>query len=39
MQRIAPRMELVEVPLVGHAPILTEPAAQNCIATFLERVD
>ncbi len=39
MQRIAPRTELVEVPLVGHAPVLTEPAARNGIATFLKRVD
>lgn len=39
MQRIAPGMELVEVPRVGHAPMLTEPVARGSIAAFLERVD
>jgi pimeloyl-ACP methyl ester carboxylesterase len=38
MQRAAPGMEYVEVPNVGHAPMLTEPAALAAIAHFLATV-
>ena len=36
MTRKAPRMRRVEVPGVGHAPMLTEPAAVDAINQFLE---
>jgi hypothetical protein len=39
MRRAAPRMEYVEVPDVGHAPMLTEAPARHAIARFLEQVD
>ncbi|PWE17921.1 alpha/beta hydrolase [Marinicauda salina] len=39
MQRRRPDMERVDVPEVGHAPLLTEPEAWSAIAAFLERVD
>jgi pimeloyl-ACP methyl ester carboxylesterase len=35
MRRAAPGMAYVEVPNVGHAPMLTEPAAFDAIARFL----
>jgi pimeloyl-ACP methyl ester carboxylesterase len=35
MRRAAPGMQYVEVPKVGHAPMLTEPAALEAIAQFL----
>jgi pimeloyl-ACP methyl ester carboxylesterase len=38
MQRAAPGMQYVEVPNVGHAPMLTEPAALAAIAHFLATV-
>jgi pimeloyl-ACP methyl ester carboxylesterase len=38
MRRAAPGMEIVEVPRVGHAPMLTEPAAREAIERFLKRV-
>jgi pimeloyl-ACP methyl ester carboxylesterase len=38
MRRAAPAMEYVEVPKVGHAPMLTEPAALEAIAHFLATV-
>jgi pimeloyl-ACP methyl ester carboxylesterase len=38
MRRAAPAMHYVEVPDVGHAPMLTEPAALNAIAAFLATV-
>lgn len=38
MRRHAPGMDYVQVPDVGHAPELTEPAARNAIGAFLERV-
>lgn len=38
MKRHAPRLELAEVPGVGHAPSLEEPAAIAAIDKFLERV-
>lgn len=38
MRRAAPSMEYVEVPNVGHAPMLTEPPAFDAIAGFLARV-
>ncbi len=39
MRRAAPGMNYVEVPGVGHAPMLTEPTARHAIARFLEQVD
>jgi pimeloyl-ACP methyl ester carboxylesterase len=36
MQRRAPSIQRVEVPRVGHAPTLAEPAAAQAIARFLE---
>jgi hypothetical protein len=32
-------MELAQVPDVGHAPLLTEPAALEPIKAFLTRLD
>jgi pimeloyl-ACP methyl ester carboxylesterase len=37
MQRAAPDMEIVEIPRVGHAPMLTEPAARAALGRFLEQ--
>lgn len=39
MRAAAPRLAVVEVPRVGHAPTLTEPAAQAALRELLERVD
>lgn len=38
MQRMAPRLQRVDVPGVGHAPMLTEPVAVDAIARFLRTV-
>lgn len=38
MRKVAPSLEMVTVPRVGHAPLLTEPAANTAIVNFLERV-
>lgn len=38
MQRIAPKLRRVDVPGVGHAPMLTEPAAVDAIDQFLRTV-
>jgi pimeloyl-ACP methyl ester carboxylesterase len=38
MRRAAPAMQYVEVPNVGHAPMLTEPAALEAIVDFLSTV-
>jgi pimeloyl-ACP methyl ester carboxylesterase len=39
MRAAAPEMAYVEVPDVGHAPMLNEPEAQAALRSFLERVD
>ncbi|MDE2428827.1 MAG: alpha/beta hydrolase [Burkholderiales bacterium] len=39
MRTVAPDMQYVEVPQVGHAPMLTEPEAADAIRRFLEGVD
>jgi pimeloyl-ACP methyl ester carboxylesterase len=39
MRKIKPNLSIVEVPRVGHAPTLDEPAAWNAIETFLRTVD
>ncbi|MES2149969.1 MAG: alpha/beta hydrolase [Pseudomonadota bacterium] len=39
MLRAAPSMQYVEIPGVGHAPMLTEAVAQDAIAQFLSHVD
>lgn len=38
MQRMVPRLRRVDVPGVGHAPMLTEPEAVDAIHDFLARV-
>jgi pimeloyl-ACP methyl ester carboxylesterase len=38
MQRIAPQMQRIDVPGVGHAPMLTEPEAVDAIEQFLRTV-
>ncbi|HET9336417.1 MAG TPA: alpha/beta hydrolase [Sphingomicrobium sp.] len=38
MQRIAPRLQRVDVPGIGHAPTLTEPEAVDAIEQFLRTV-
>jgi pimeloyl-ACP methyl ester carboxylesterase len=38
MQEMAPRMSRVDVPGVGHAPMLTEPEAVDAIEQFLRTV-
>jgi pimeloyl-ACP methyl ester carboxylesterase len=38
MRRAAPSMDYVEVPNVGHAPMLTEPPAFDAIVRFLAQV-
>lgn len=39
MRAAAPRMHYAEVPNIGHAPMLTEPAAQEALCAFLDSVD
>lgn len=39
MRRVAPGLHYAEVPGVGHAPMLTEPAAQAALSSFLAHVD
>jgi pimeloyl-ACP methyl ester carboxylesterase len=38
MQRMAPKLQRVDVPGVGHAPMLTEPEAVDAIQRFLRTV-
>jgi pimeloyl-ACP methyl ester carboxylesterase len=38
MRRAAPTMQYVEVPNVGHAPMLTEPVALDAVLKFLAQV-
>jgi pimeloyl-ACP methyl ester carboxylesterase len=38
MKAAAPSIQLVEVPRVGHAPMLTEPEAAEAIASFLAQL-
>jgi pimeloyl-ACP methyl ester carboxylesterase len=38
MRRAAPAMQYTEVPNVGHAPMLTEPAAFESVRQFLARL-
>ena len=37
MQRAAPHMGYVEIPNIGHAPMLDEPAAKSAILDFLSK--
>ena len=37
MKRRAPRLKIVEVPGVGHAPTLSEPASLQAIQGFLDK--
>ena len=39
MRKRAPKMDFVEVPGVGHAPMLGEPEAKAAIFPFLGEVD
>jgi pimeloyl-ACP methyl ester carboxylesterase len=39
MRKVAPSMQYVEVPSVGHAPMMTEPIAMEAIQKFLMQVD
>lgn len=39
MRRAAPSLVYAEVPGVGHAPMLTEPAARQALSSFLAHVD
>lgn len=39
MRAAAPRMQYAEVPNIGHAPMLNEPAAQEALCAFLDSVD
>jgi pimeloyl-ACP methyl ester carboxylesterase len=39
MRAAAPALQYAEVPGVGHAPTLTEPAAQAALRRFLDQVD
>ena len=39
MRAAAPRLQVAEVPGVGHAPTLMEPTAQTALRDFLARVD
>ncbi len=38
MQRMAPRLQRLDVPGVGHAPLLTEPVAVDAMSQFLRTV-
>ena len=38
MRKRAPKMDFVEVPGVGHAPMLDEPEAKAAIFPFLNEV-
>jgi pimeloyl-ACP methyl ester carboxylesterase len=38
MRKAAPGLQYAEVPGIGHAPMLTEPAAQAALASFLANV-
>ena len=38
MQKRAPKMDVVEVPGVGHAPMLDEPEAKAAIFPFLSEL-
>lgn len=38
MREAAPQLRYVEVPGVGHAPMLTEPAAREALSSFLANV-
>ncbi|MDE2163033.1 MAG: alpha/beta hydrolase [Alphaproteobacteria bacterium] len=38
MRRLDPDLQVVEVPNVGHAPTLDEPAARDAIQAFLSRI-
>jgi len=39
MLSVAPHMHYVEIPEIGHAPMLTEPEAKSAIQKFLSQVD
>lgn len=38
MRRAAPSLEVVEIPRVGHAPMLVEPAAREALSRFLDKI-
>ena len=39
MRKVHPTFDLVEVPRIGHAPMLTEPAAWEAVETFLAELN
>lgn len=39
MRAAAPRMQFAEIPDIGHAPMLSEPPAQEALRGFLDSVD
>ena len=39
MQRRSPTLKLAQVPDIGHAPLLTEPAAEAALDAFLDHID
>lgn len=39
MRAAAPHMQFAEIPDIGHAPMLSEPAAQEALRGFLDSVD
>ena len=39
MRAVHPTFDYCEVPRIGHAPMMTEPAAQRALEEFLKKVD
>ncbi len=39
MRAVHPSFDYVEVPRIGHAPMMTEPAAISAIESFLKKID
>lgn len=39
MKQVCPQLQYVEVPQIGHAPMLTEPEAQQALQNFLQQVE
>ncbi|WP_395008888.1 alpha/beta fold hydrolase [Undibacterium sp.] len=39
MKQVCPQLQYVEVPQIGHAPMLTEPKAQQALQNFLQQVE
>ncbi len=39
MRKVHPHFDYIEVPRIGHAPMMTEPAAWGALETFLSKID